>query len=127
LGARHGLVVWNPPLDSGGEQRKLSRLDKTKELLAGNVGPRPVRHRGGEVLGRLEAQAVAAWRMLRNLERRGQAREEEEDGKAKSRTNAQHTVLKGRTRPLTFKHRARHVSETFTHARTPRRNNHPLA
>jgi hypothetical protein len=42
LGARHGLVTEDLPLDGGGERRKLSRLDKTEELLMGNVGARLV-------------------------------------------------------------------------------------
>jgi hypothetical protein len=74
----------------------LSCLDKTEELLAGNVGARPVQHRDGGVLDGLEEQAAAALRMRKNLERRGQAQgEEEEDGKAKSRTSARRAVLKG--------------------------------
>jgi hypothetical protein len=40
--------------------------------------------------------------MLKNSKSREQAREEEDDGKAKYRTSARPTVLKGRTRPLTF-------------------------
>jgi hypothetical protein len=87
LRARHELIAGGPPLDDDSERRKLSCFDKAEELLAGNVGVRPVRHRGSEVLGGLEAQAVAARWMLRNSERRRQAREGE-DGKAKSRTNA---------------------------------------
>jgi hypothetical protein len=50
LGAWHGLVAGNPPLDSVGEWRKLARLDKTEELPAGNIGARPIRHRGSKVL-----------------------------------------------------------------------------
>jgi hypothetical protein len=42
LGARHGLVAGNPPLNGGGERRKLSRFDKVEELLAGNIGARLV-------------------------------------------------------------------------------------
>jgi hypothetical protein len=51
LGAWHGLVVGNPPLDSVGEWRKLARLDKMEELLAGNIGARPIRHRDSKVFG----------------------------------------------------------------------------
>jgi hypothetical protein len=51
----------------------LSCLDKTEELLAGNVGARPVQHRDGGVLDGLEEQAAAALRMRKNLECRGQA------------------------------------------------------
>jgi hypothetical protein len=69
LGAQHGLVVGNPPLDNIGEWRKLARLDQTKELLVGDVGARPVRHHGGEVLGEPEAQAAAMLRMWKNSER----------------------------------------------------------
>jgi hypothetical protein len=35
LGARHGLVARNLPLDGGGERRKLARFDKTEKLLVG--------------------------------------------------------------------------------------------
>jgi hypothetical protein len=71
-------------------------LDKTEELLAGNIGAHPVRHRGGKVLGGLEAQAAVVLRVRKSSERRGQEREEkEEDGKATSRTSARHVVLKG--------------------------------
>jgi hypothetical protein len=73
-----------------------------EELLAGNVGVHLVRHHSSGVLGGLEAQGAAALRMRKNSERRGQAREEEEDGKEKSRTSARRVVLKGQTRPLTF-------------------------
>jgi hypothetical protein len=48
LGAWHGLVAGNPPLDGVGEWRKLARLDKTEELLAGNIGAHPIRHHGSE-------------------------------------------------------------------------------
>jgi hypothetical protein len=115
LGVRHGLVAGNPALDGGGERRKLSRLNK-EELLAGNVGARPFRHRDGEVLGRLEAKAAAAWRMQKNSERRGQVREEE-DGKAKSRTSARRAILKGADATPHLRRRARRVSGTFTHPR----------
>jgi hypothetical protein len=37
-------------------------LDETKQLLAGHVGARPVRHRGGGVSSGLEAQEVMALR-----------------------------------------------------------------
>jgi hypothetical protein len=37
LGAWHGLV-GGLPLNGGSERRKLARLDKTEELLTGNVG-----------------------------------------------------------------------------------------
>jgi hypothetical protein len=40
--------------------------------------------------------------MQKNSNSKGHTREEEEDGKAKSRTSARHAILKGRTRPLTF-------------------------
>jgi hypothetical protein len=35
LGARHGLVARNLPLDGSSERRKLARFDKTEELLVG--------------------------------------------------------------------------------------------
>jgi hypothetical protein len=44
----------------------------------------------------LKLKKTRLW-MRKNSERRGQAREEEEDGKAKFRTSAQHAVLKGQT------------------------------
>jgi hypothetical protein len=69
--ARHRLVAGNPPLDSVGEWRKLARLDKMEELLAGDVGARSIRHHGSEVLGGLGAQAEALLRMRKNSERRG--------------------------------------------------------
>jgi hypothetical protein len=50
----------------------LARLDKTEELLAGNIGAHPVRHRGSKVLGGLEAQAVALLQMRKISKRRGQ-------------------------------------------------------
>jgi hypothetical protein len=73
LGVRHGLVAGDSPLVGGSERRKLSCLDKTEELLAGNVGARPVRHHDGGVLDGLEEQAAAVLRMRKNLECRGQA------------------------------------------------------
>jgi hypothetical protein len=86
---QHGLVGGDNPLDGVGEGRKLARLDKTEELLVRDVGARPVRHHGGEVSGGLEAQAAAVLWMRTNSKRKGRVREEEEeDGKAKSRTNA---------------------------------------
>jgi hypothetical protein len=70
LGAWHGLVARNPPLDGVGEWRKLACLDKTEELLAGNIGACPVRHRS-QALGGLEAQAAAQLRTQKISERRG--------------------------------------------------------
>jgi hypothetical protein len=84
LGAQHGLVAEDLPLNGGGERRKLARLDKTEELLAGNVGACPVRHRGSRVPGGLDAQEAVALRMRKNSESKVRAREEEDDGKAKS-------------------------------------------
>jgi hypothetical protein len=102
LGARHGLVTGNLPLNGSGERTKLACLDKTEELLAGNVGVCPVRHHGSGVPSGLEAQeAVALW-MRKNSESRERAQEEEDDGKAKFRTCARRAVLKGQARPLTF-------------------------
>jgi hypothetical protein len=46
----------------------LAHLDETKELLAGHVGARPVRHRGNEVSGGLEAQEKVALRMRESPE-----------------------------------------------------------
>jgi hypothetical protein len=59
---RHGLVAGSLPLHDSGERRKLARLDETQQLLAGHIGVRPVRHRGGRVSGGLKAQVmVALW------------------------------------------------------------------
>jgi hypothetical protein len=84
LGAQHELVAGDLPLNDSGEWRKLARLDKMEELLAGNVGACPVQHRGNKVLGGLEAQGAVALQMRKNSESREQAREEEDDEKAKS-------------------------------------------
>jgi hypothetical protein len=115
LGARHGLVAGNPLLNGAGERRKLSCLDKTEELLSGDVGARLVRHRGDEVLGGREAPTAVAWRMQKDSEHRSQAREEEEDGKTKSRTSARRAVLKGAGATPHLRHQARRVSGTFAH------------
>jgi hypothetical protein len=69
--ARHELVAGNPPLDGVGEWRKLARLDKTEELLAGDIGARPVRHHDSKVLDGPEAQAVALLRTQKISEHRG--------------------------------------------------------
>jgi hypothetical protein len=83
-GARHGFVVGNLSLNGGGEWRKLAHLNEMEELLAGNIGACPVRHRDGEVSGGLEAQeAVELW-MRTSSESGGRAREDEDVGKAKS-------------------------------------------
>jgi hypothetical protein len=96
LGARHRLVAGNPPLDGIGEWRKLACLDKTEELLAGDIGARPIRHQGNEVLSGLEAQVATLLRMRKSSEHREQVREEEEEEeKTKSQTSARCAVLKG--------------------------------
>jgi hypothetical protein len=102
LGARHGLVAENLPLDGSGERRKLPCLDETEELLAGNVGACPVRHCCGRVSGGLEPQEAVALQMRKSSESGMRVREEEDDGKVKSWTYAGHTVLKGQARPLAF-------------------------
>jgi hypothetical protein len=84
LGARHGLVAGDLPLDDGGEWGKLARLDETEKLLVGNVGACPVRHRDGGVSGGLEAQEAVALRMRKSSENRVRVREEEDDRKVKS-------------------------------------------
>jgi hypothetical protein len=118
LGARHGLVGGDNPLDGIGEGRKLARLDEIEELLVGDVGVRPVRHPGGEVLSGLKVQATARLWMRKNSERKGKVRDQEEaDGKEKSRTSARRTVLKGAGQTPHLRRRARCVSETFAHAR----------
>jgi hypothetical protein len=85
----------------------------------GDIGARPVRHHDGEVLGELEAQAATMLWMRKNSERKGQAREEEEeaDGEAKSLTSARRAVLKGAGLTPHLRSRARRVSETSTYAR----------
>jgi hypothetical protein len=75
--ARHGLVGRNDPLDGLVEGRQLARLNKTKELLARDIGARPVRHHDGEVLGELQMQAAVALWMRKNSELKGQAQERE--------------------------------------------------
>jgi hypothetical protein len=73
--AWHGLVDGYDPFDGLGEGRQLARLDEMKELLAGDVGARPVRHCDGEVLGELEVRAAAALWMRKNSELKGRGRE----------------------------------------------------
>jgi hypothetical protein len=116
LGARHGLVARNLPLDCGGERGKLACLDETEELLAGNVGACPVQHRGDRVSECLGAQEAVALRMRKSSESRTQVQDEEDDGKVKSWTCARLTVLKGPPRQWNVRPRAR----------ASRRNKHPL-
>jgi hypothetical protein len=60
-----------------------------EELLTGDIGARPVRHRCNKLLGGQEAQAAALLRTRKISEQRRQEQEEgEEDGKAKSQTRA---------------------------------------
>jgi hypothetical protein len=74
----------------------LARFDEMKELLAGDVGARPVRHHDSVVLDGLEAQVATVLWMRKNSEHKGQVQEEEEaEGKAKSRTCARCAILKG--------------------------------
>jgi hypothetical protein len=96
----------------------LARLDKTEELLTGNIGAHPVRHRS-KVLGGLEAQAAALLRTWKISKRRGRVREEEEeeDGKAKSQISARRVVLKGVDMAPHLQRRTHHVSETFDRLR----------
>jgi hypothetical protein len=80
--AWHGLIGGGDLLDGLVEGRHLARLNETKELLAGDVGTRPVRHQDDEVSGELETQAAAVMWMRKNLELKGQARgRKEADGK----------------------------------------------
>jgi hypothetical protein len=66
-----------------------------KELLAGDVGARPVRHLGSEVLDELQVQAATVLWTWKNSEHGGRVREKEEaEGKAKSRTRARCATLK---------------------------------
>jgi hypothetical protein len=71
----HRLIGGDDPLDGLGEGRQLAHLNETKELLAGDVGARPVRHHDGEVSGGLAAAVV--W-MRKNSKLKGQARERKE-------------------------------------------------
>jgi hypothetical protein len=92
----HELVSGDDPLNGLGEGRQLAHLNKTKELLAGDIGARPVRHLDGEVLDGPQARAATALWMRKNSEHRGRVREEEEEeGKARSKTCARRTALKG--------------------------------
>jgi hypothetical protein len=60
----------------------MARLNETNELLAGDVGARPVRHCDDEALGELEVRATTALWMRKNSELKGQARgRKEADGK----------------------------------------------
>jgi hypothetical protein len=90
----------------------------------GNVGAHPVRHHGGEVSGGLKTQAAVVLWVRKNSELKGRARERSR-WKATSRTSARRAVLKGTGLTLHLRRRARRVSETFSHARAPRRNNYP--
>jgi hypothetical protein len=80
------MIFWlmTSDLHWGGEWGKLALLNETEELLAGHVGVRPVRHRGGGVSGGLEAQEAVALRRRMSAESRMRAREEEDDGKVES-------------------------------------------
>jgi hypothetical protein len=80
--AWHGLIGGDDSLDSLGEGRQLARLNETKEVLAVDVGARPVRHHDGEISGEPETQTAAATWMRKNSELKGQARgRKEADGK----------------------------------------------
>jgi hypothetical protein len=79
--ARHGLVAGHPPFHGGGEWMKLARLDEMKQPLAGHIGARPVRHRGGGISGGLEEQEVVALRMRRSMGSGMQAKEKKIMGK----------------------------------------------
>jgi hypothetical protein len=89
-----------------------------KELLAGDVGARPVRHLVGEVLDRLQARAVTTLWTRKNSEHGGRAWEEEEaEGKAKPQTRARRAALKGTGLTLHLRCWARRVSGTPAHSR----------
>jgi hypothetical protein len=116
--ACHGLIGGDDPLDGLGEGRQLARLNKTKELLAGDVGVRLVRHHDDEVSGEPETQVAATTWMRKNSELKRKARgRKEADGKQKSRTSTRHAVLKGTGLTLHLRHRARRVSKTFARTR----------
>jgi hypothetical protein len=101
-----------------GEWKKLARLDKTEELLTGDIGARPIRHHDSEVLGALEARAVVLLRMRKRSEHRVQVREEEEeDGKAKSQISARRVLLKGTGATPHLQHRTHRICETFVRSR----------
>jgi hypothetical protein len=76
-------------------------------------------------LGRAGSARAVVLQMQKNSKSKGHTREEEEDGKAKSRTSARHVILKGRTRPLTF-NTGPVVSARLSPTRAPWRNNRPL-
>jgi hypothetical protein len=78
---RHGLVAGHLSLHDGGEWRELACLDETKQLLAGHIGARPVRHRGGGVSSGLKAQEVAALRMWKSMGSEMRARRKKIIGK----------------------------------------------
>jgi hypothetical protein len=69
------LVGGYDLFDGLGEGRQLACLDKTKELLAGDVGARPVRYCDSEVLGELEVREATALWIRKNSELKGRARE----------------------------------------------------
>jgi hypothetical protein len=92
--ARHGLIPGHLPIHGGSEWRELARLDEMKQLLAGHVGPRLVRHHNGGVSGGLVVQEVVVLWLQKSAERDSSA-EEENDGEAKSRTRALRAVKKG--------------------------------
>jgi hypothetical protein len=82
--AWHGLISRDKPIDGLNEGRQLARLNKTKELLTGDVGACPVRHHDDEVSGELETQAATAMWMRENSELKGRARERKEPNEKQS-------------------------------------------
>jgi hypothetical protein len=87
-------------------------------LLAGDVGARPVRHLSSEVLDGLQARAATALCTRKNSEHGGRVREKEEvEGKAKSKTRARRTTLKGTSLTPHLRCWARRVSRTRAHSR----------
>jgi hypothetical protein len=59
----------------------MARLNETKQLLAGHIGARPIRHRDGGVSAGLEAQEVVALRLRKSTGRGMQAKKKKIMGK----------------------------------------------
>jgi hypothetical protein len=89
-----------------------------KELLAGDIGARPIRHLDSEVLDVLQARAAMTLWTWKNLEHGGREREKEEvEGKAEPQTRARRVALKGTGLTSHLRCWARRVSRTPAHSR----------
>jgi hypothetical protein len=126
--AWHGLASRDNPLNGLGEGRQLARLNEMKELLAGDVRARLVRHLANKVLDRLQVRAATVLWTRKSSEHIGREREEEEaEEKAEPQTRARCAPLKGTGLTPRLRCWAHRVSRTPAHSRAPRRNNRPLA